>query len=232
MRLGLEFYQQSTEQLAVSLLGTHLVRQLPTGQRLSGRIVEVEAYLSANDPASHSVRGPGKKNASMFRAAGTLYVYSIHSRHCLNVVAEAPGQGAAVLIRAIEPLDGWEQMLRHRRGPMKPTKPATTAQPPADALDLQTAIGLSSGPGRLCQALAIDRCHDGLDLVTDGQVWLEAADQDLGRSVARCSPRIGISQARSLPLRWFLDGHRFVSGLARGHSQGRHWTFESYPRNK
>lgn len=227
MRLDARFYSQSTQQLAVSLLGQTLVHVLPDGERLSGRIVEVEAYLSEGDLASHSARGPGKKNASMFLPPGTLYVYPIHSRHCLNVVTESAGQGAAVLIRGLEPVDGWRRMLE-----LRGLKAQATRSPAA--IDLRTAISLTAGPGRLCQALAIDRRHDGLDLASSDQVWLEPGDcptaplPDPPMSVS-CGQRIGISQAQDLPLRWFFDGHHFVSGLARHHTRGRHWSFQNYP---
>ncbi len=112
-RLSHEFYQHTTEIVAQSLLGKVLVRA-DGADRTSGIIVEVEAYLAAGDEASHSFRGKGKKNASMFRRAGILYVYPIHAKHCLNVVTETEGIGAAVLIRAVQPLEGIETMQTRR----------------------------------------------------------------------------------------------------------------------
>lgn len=232
LRLRHDFFAGPTEQVARSLLGKLLVTALPDGQRLSGFIVEVEAYLAEHDPASHSARGPSPKNASMFAPPGTLYVYSIHAKHCLNIVTEPAGRGAAVLIRALEPWEGQSSMLKHR-GLLVPHS-ATSAQPEqqptahSPKLELKTAIGLTSGPGRLCQALAIDRRHDGLDLTSSQAVWLESRTEDLPAYNTRSSPRIGISQARDLPLRWFMDGHYFVSGRASDHSLGRRWSICSW----
>jgi DNA-3-methyladenine glycosylase len=232
LRLEYDFFVGSTEQVALNLLGKLLVTALPDGQRLSGLIVEVEAYLAEHDPASHSARGRSPKNASMFAPPGTLYVYSIHAKHCLNIVTEPAGRGAAVLIRALEPWEGQSTMLKHR-GLLVPHA-ATSAQPeqqptaPSPKLELKTAVGLTSGPGRLCQALAIDRRQDGLDLPSSPVVWLERRTEDMPVYNTRSSPRIGISHARDLPLRWFMDGHYFVSGRARDHSRGRWWSFRSW----
>lgn len=218
-RLGNEFFTQTTRQVARQLLGKRLVRIADDGTRLSGIIVEVEAYLSRGDLASHSHRGMSQKNATMFLEPGRLYVYSIHAKHCLNVVTEPTGQGAAVLIRALEPSEGLQPMLAHRGlfedGSIRA------------AIDLKTAIAITSGPARLCQALGIDRSHDGLNLIADQRMWLEdsPAVSFPARAITR-GPRIGISQSPELPLRWFLDGHHFVSGLARAHSRGRHWAFK------
>ncbi len=217
-RLGTEFFTQTTRQVARRLLGKRLVRITAGGTRLSGVIVEVEAYLPRSDLASHSHRGINKKNAAMFLEPGRLYVYSIHAKYCLNVVTESAGQGAAVLIRALEPSEGIQPMLENRGLIADDSKP--------DTIDLKTAIAITSGPARLCQALDIDRSHDGLNLITDPRVWLEdtPALTFPTRLVTR-KPRIGITQSTELPLRWFLDGHHFVSSLARDHSRGRHWAF-------
>lgn len=221
-RLGHEFFKQATRQVAQQLLGKRLVRMSPEGERLSGIVVEVEAYLWQADLASHSDRGRSNKNASMFLEPGRLYVYSIHAKHCLNVVTEPAGRGAAVLIRALQPVEGLASMLRHRG--------ANTGDAAPAAIDRRTAIAATSGPARLCQALGIDRSHDGLDLVEGQQMWLEAVPSlPIMASHIRCGPRIGISQAQELPLRYFLDGHYFVSGLARHHSRGRHWSFSAVP---
>jgi len=208
LRLRRPDYASPTITLARDLLGKLIVRQL-AGQRLSGIIVEVEAYLAENDPASHSHRGLNRKNAAMFMDAGTLYVYPIHAKHCLNVVSEPAGIGAAVLIRAIQPWDGLEQMQRLR-----------------NTTDYRL---VGSGPARLCQALAIDRTHDQQDLITSEEIWIEKAPIAVAAInwQVTASPRIGISQAKDLPYRWFIDGHQCVSGLARFHSQRRHWMFRA-----
>lgn len=255
MRLKPDFFDQPIRSLARSLLGTLLVRRLPDGELVKAILVEVEAYLDQRDPASHSHRGPGKSNASMFLQPGTLYVYPIHTRHCMNVVAEAKGRGAAVLLRAAEPYQGENQMWRARfpdqpwdQPPVDQTRQQKTqlqsvpsvdpsaraisgvpfADSPPIALSWRQAAQLTQGPGRLCEALRINREQDGMQLCRSDSLWLETPPDCVGQKNwrIRSSPRIGISKAKSLPLRWFIDGHRFVSGCSRDHSQGRHWTFQ------
>lgn len=206
-RLTRDFYRQDTITVAEQLLGCVLVRQHQSGVRLSGIVVEVEAYLSSGDEASHSFRGPGKKNASMFSRYGTLYVYPIHSRHCLNVVTEAQGVGAAVLIRALEPIEGLRVMSENRM------------------LESLEGRSLTSGPGRLCDALDVDRELDGVDLTTSKTIWLEGSGVGLESWNVVKGKRIGITKSKELPLRMFLDGNRFVSGLAREHSSRRNRQF-------
>lgn len=127
---------------------------LPDGERLSGAIVEAEAY-EPGDPASHGYRGPTPRNASMFGPPGRLYVYFTYGQHwMMNVVTREAGTGSAVLIRALEPGEGRPRMAQHRGR--------------ADPHDL------CSGPGKLAQALAVDRAFDGADLVRGCDVWLEA----------------------------------------------------------
>jgi DNA-3-methyladenine glycosylase len=211
-RLSLDFYSQPTIDVASNLLGKVIVRQLDNGEVLAGIVVETEAYLPADDPASHSFRGPGRKNASMFAAAGTLYVYPIHARYCLNVVTEPSGQGAAVLVRAVQPIAGLAAMRAHR-GLSSLVEPL---------------IRLTTGPARMCQALSVDRGLDGVDLLTSTAIWFETEPPAVMDRpwTARTSPRIGISQAVDKPLRWFIDGNQFVSGCARDHSRRRDWSFE------
>lgn len=214
-----DWLQESPQTVAQRLLGCVLVRQL--GQvRCSGVIVEVEAYLGSQDPASHSWRGERPRNRSMFLAAGSLYVYAIHSRHCLNVVTEAEGTGSAVLIRAIEPLEGLQQMARLRQLEW----PESQEDPRKIPALLRN---LTSGPGRLCQSLGVDRRLDGVDLNTSSDIWLAPPPSLVfGRQwQMRVGPRIGISQAVQAPLRWFMDGHQLVSGRASAHTRGRHWRF-------
>lgn len=211
-RLESQFYGEETRELARKMLGTAIVSKCQ-GATLAGVIVEVEAYLSDNDEASHSARGITKSNSSMFNDPGTLYVYPIHSRHCLNVVSEENGRGAAVLIRAIEPIAGFERMFRNR-GIENPGEKS-----------LRNSRLLGQGPGRLCESLGIDRGHDGLDLMRDGRVWLGPMSELERKWKLRTSPRIGISKAKELKYRYFIDGNHFVSGLARDHSRGRYWSF-------
>jgi DNA-3-methyladenine glycosylase len=199
MRLDRTFYSQPTLRLAKSLLGKHFVHESDAG-RLSGWIVEVEAYLWRNDPACHAARGITNKNRSMFAQPGTLYIYCIHSCWCMNVVSEIEGRGAAVLIRAIEPIEGINHMLRHRK-----------------VLNL---VELTNGPGKLCQALGLHRQHDGIDLVLHDSLWIEEPSESPRFRIAR-SPRIGIRQGTELLYRYFVDGNRYVSGRASCHSGPR-----------
>ncbi len=198
MILDSQFYSQSTLQVARQLLGKLLVRQLGD-TRLSGVIVEVESYLSRHDSASHSYRGPNKKNRSMYLEAGRLYVYPIHAKYCLNVVTEPEGQGAAVLIRALEPYEGIERLAENRKG--------------------ATERDWMRGPSRLCQAMQVDRSLDGIDLKLGEEIWIESPTTELPPFRCARSSRIGISSAQDKLLRLFVDGNRFVSGLARHHTK-------------
>jgi len=171
-----------------------IIRQITAGEpdagtRLVARIVETEAYLPLVDPSCHAYRGPTKRNASVFGRPGTAYVYFIYGNHfCLNVTTERPGIGAAVLIRAAEPLEGIEAMRRRRPGV-------------ADSR-------LASGPGNLCRAMSIDRADDGVDL-SSGDLPIEPAQQGSGRLLV--GPRIGLSVAASWPLRFFDPDSKSVS---------------------
>ena len=172
--------------LAPRLLGCLIARQDARGLRL-GRIVETEAYLP-DDPASHSFKGLKPRCRSMFGRAGLAYVYKIYGiHHCLNVVTGPEGRGEAVLIRALEPLDGLP-LMQAARG---------------------TAKSLTNGPGRLCQALDIDGTLDGEDLLTSDRLFIMKGDAPRERIVA--SPRIGITQAADLPWRFTLEGNPHVS---------------------
>ncbi|MCD6446841.1 MAG: DNA-3-methyladenine glycosylase, partial [Candidatus Marinimicrobia bacterium] len=115
--LSRSFYKQNLHALATRLLGSLFVRVLDDGRRLSARIVEVEAYAQKDDPSAHSYNGQTSRNEVMFGAPGHLYVYFTYGMHfCCNVVAGEIGQGNAVLIRALEPIEGIEDMLVHRYG--------------------------------------------------------------------------------------------------------------------
>ena len=187
-----EFYARDPGTVARELLGKVLVRATDEGV-ISGRIVETEAYLSRRDPACHAHRGPNRKNATMFGHAGHAYVYMIHARWCLNAVTEEVGLGSAVLIRAIEPLEGIELMRGRRR---------------VDALR-----DLARGPARLCEALGVTKVYDGWDLTIGRELWIAADRASNGppTRIAR-SARIGISSARRRLLRYFVAGSPFVSG--------------------
>lgn len=194
----MEFYARPPDIVAEALLGKLLVREVE-GELISGVIVETEAYLATDDPASHSFRGKKNKNRSMFAAPGTLYVYPIHAKYCMNAVTEAQGRGSAVLIRAIEPWFGLDRMAENR----------STSE----------LLKLCRGPGMLCQALGVDRRHDGLDLTLGNSVWIEELSAS-PREVFPCkgAPRIGIRVGTEFLLRFFLDGNVFVSGRKGEHS--------------
>ena len=176
--------------MAPELLGRILVRRLPDGTRLAGRIVETEAY-EPGDPASHGFRGPTPRNASMFGPPGRLYVYFTYGHHwMMNVVTRSEGEGSAVLLRALEPLEGLPAMAASRgRG---------------DPRDL------CSGPGKLAQALGVDRIHDGEDLVRGQAVWLEAG-APIPRERVAAGGRVGVSVGADAPWRFVVAGDPFVS---------------------
>ncbi len=182
MRLGRDFFARSVHSVAPELLGATL---LVDG--VGGTIVEVEAY-DGEDPASHGFRGRTPRNASMFGPPGHAYVYRSYGIHwCLNLVCENEGRPAAVLLRALEPVDGVERM-REWRG-------------------LEDIRLLCAGPGRLCQALAVTGAHDGLAL--DAPPFeLRAPSQPVQVAVG---PRIGISVATESPWRYGIAGSRFLS---------------------
>jgi len=189
-RLTRRFYARPAEVVAKALLGQWLLSKTGSGEWLGGKIVETVAYLATEDPASHSYRGPTKRNGSMFRPPGTLYVYSIHAKHCMNVSTEREGAGSAVLIRAIEPVFGLAEMSL-RRNQQDPRR-------------------LTRGPGMLCQAIGVTRKLDGIDITTsDEVVILRSKNRPPG--VIQSGPRIGISHGKELDLRFYLRGNRFVS---------------------
>jgi DNA-3-methyladenine glycosylase len=199
-----EFFDRRPEVVARQLLGCGFARRIQ-GIWVGGWIVETEAYLSCRDAASHSARGEKPGNVSMFGRPGTLYVYPIHAKHCVNLVTESVGRGSAVLIRALEPVWGLNRRVSHR---------GLVAE---NALDGRM---LTTGPGRLCHALAIDRPCDGVDPAAD-ENWRVFSGPRVPRHRVTTTPRIGISQSAELPLRFFVDGNRFVSGLARQHRRPR-----------
>jgi DNA-3-methyladenine glycosylase len=182
MKLEREFFARSVHEVAPELIGAKL---LVDG--VGGVIVEVEAY-DHEDPAAHGYRGRTERNASMFGPPGHAYVYRSYGIHwCLNLVCEGVGVASAVLLRALEPTDGFDEM-RARRG--------------LDQLRL-----LCAGPGRLTQALGVTRGHDGLPLDTP-PFELEAR---AGEVEVVAGPRIGITRAADKPWRYALAGSRFVS---------------------
>ena len=207
------FFEHSPEQVAPQLLGKLLVRRTRAGL-LVGRLVEVEAYLGPHndppDPAAHAHRGRTPRNAVLFGPAGHAYVYSIYGRYfCMNISCEAEGRAGCVLLRALEPVAGVEQMARNRglsppgRGPVRGDP---GLQPGAAARQL------TSGPGRLCQALSLTRAaHNGLDLL-DPASPLQVRDDGFSAREVLVTPRIGIRHAAERLLRFALAGNACVSG--------------------
>jgi DNA-3-methyladenine glycosylase len=192
-RLERDFYRRSTLTVARELLGQRLVRVVDD-QRLSGLIVEVEAYIGEDDAACHAACGRTPRNEVMYGPPGHAYVYFIYGMyHCLNAVTEEEGFPAAVLIRALEPLEGLEIMRRHRPG-----------RPDSE---------LTNGPAKLCQALAISRDLNGVDLCTGEALFIEEGRR-VDQGEIEASPRIGIQGdelARSVLWRFYLRGNEFVS---------------------
>jgi DNA-3-methyladenine glycosylase len=193
-----EFLAHDTLAVARGLLGARLVRMLD-GQRLSGVIVECEAYIGQDDTACHASRGRTRRNEVMFGPPGHAYVYFTYGMHwMLNVVTEAEGFPAAVLLRAIQPVEGIETMraLRHAQGSPRAERE------------------LTGGPARLTQALAIDKTLNGADLVAGDSLWLEPDVSVPEGSVGR-GPRIGVQSAaekdRLAPWRFWVRDNRYVS---------------------
>jgi DNA-3-methyladenine glycosylase len=178
-----------TAELARFLIGKMVVRMLDDGIA-AGHIVETEAY-GIGDPAGHAYRGITPRVRPLFLERGHAYVYLAYGvSWMLNVSSEAGGVGAGVLIRAIEPTDGVAIMQRNR--------------------GVERALDLARGPGRLCEALQIDRRLDGIDLCQAGPLWLGSdgrASDEIGESV-----RIGITRAADRLARYYVRGNRFVSG--------------------
>jgi DNA-3-methyladenine glycosylase len=193
------FFEDPPELVAPRLLGKILAHRTRSGI-LAGRIVEVEAYLGPHndppDPAAHTHRGPTPRNQVLFGPAGYAYIYSIYGLYfCANISCEAEGRGGGVLIRALDPVAGMEQMARNRG--LAPGAPARL---------------LTSGPGRLCQALGLNRpTHNGLDLL-DRASPLQVRDDGCPSTEALVTVRIGIRHAADWPLRFVLAGNSCVSG--------------------
>jgi DNA-3-methyladenine glycosylase len=194
MALQRNFYARETTKVARDLIGKLLVSE--ADGRTKGRIVETEAYLPNRDSACHAAKHRTSRTEVMFGPAGFAYVYPIHAKFCFNIVTELEEMGCAVLIRAIEPIDGVELMKR-RRG-------------------LKDERRLATGPSCLCQAMRIDRSINQLDLTLGKTVWIE---EGLGLGTEgitiKSSKRIGVTSATTRRLRYYVAGNRFVSGPVR-----------------
>lgn len=188
-----DFYQNDTESVAKGLLGQRLIC-VADGILTAGRIVETEAYLPEGDSACHAAKSRTARTEVMFGRAGLAYVYPIHAKFCFNIVTESEEIGCAVLIRALEPLLGIEEM-RARRG-------------------VESLKRLTTGPACLCQALGIDRSVNGIDLIDSDHIWVEH-DERLSEQAMVTTERIGVTSAHDLLLRFAVAGNGFVSGPAR-----------------
>jgi len=192
VKLEASFYRRPALEVAPDLLGKVLVRRL-RGKNLAGMIVETEAYTGPHDLACHASKGRTPRTAIMYEAGGLAYVYMIYGFYfCLNAVTEAVGYPAAVLIRAVEPLDH-VSVMRRLRG------------------HAEHDTNIASGPGKLCMAMAIDKHLNGGDL-TGPTLWIE----DRGLTVEKISrsPRVGVDYAgeyRDKPWRYYIQGNPHVS---------------------
>lgn len=194
-KLPREFYTRSLIVVAKNLLGKILVKK--SGSKiLAGRIVEVEAYHGDFDQASHAFIGRTKRNDVMFYEGGYLYVYFTYGAHfCANVVTGKAGKGLAVLIRAVEPVCGIEQMAINRFEKKE--------------LSDKEKINLTNGPGKFCQAFSINKAHNGTDLTGDKIFILD--QPKIGSRKIGVSKRIGITKSVDLPWRFFVKGNPYVS---------------------
>lgn len=193
------FFATAPDVVAPRLLGKLLVHRTKAGV-LAGRIVEVEAYLGPHndppDPAAHAHRGMTPRTEVLFGPAGHAYVYAIYGRYfCMNISCEREGRAGSVLLRALEPVMGLEQMARNR---------GVRADAPAQML--------TSGPSRLCQALVLTRAtHNGMDLL-DARSPLQVREDGYPAAEVAITARIGISAAADWPMRFAFAGHKYVSG--------------------
>ena len=183
------FYKRDPAVVARDLLGKVVVRRL-AGEFISGRIVETEAYFGGSDPASRAFRGRKNYNTVMFDRPGRLFVYMVHGWWLLNIVAHPEGEVGAVLIRALEPLEGVEHMERRR--------------------EKQDLRKLASGPGKLSQAFAVTKALNGLD-VTQGDSELTVVEGDGRPSEVSTSRRIGVTKDLPRDLRFYLGDSEYTS---------------------
>lgn len=192
MKLERQFFQQPTLEVAKNLLGKVLVRRL-RGKNLAGKIVETEAYVGPHDLACHASKGRTGRTSIMFEGGGCAYVYMIYGFYfCLNAVTEPEDYPAAVLIRAVEPIDHVAVMRRLRKTPGRETD-------------------IASGPGKLCIAMGIDKRLNGADL-TGSTLWIEDRKLEVGRIAS--SPRVGVDYAgeyKDKPWRFYILGNPHVS---------------------
>ncbi|MFB6290573.1 MAG: DNA-3-methyladenine glycosylase [Candidatus Bipolaricaulia bacterium] len=189
-RLDRSFFARDSSRVARELLGAVLVRARER-ETLKGRIVETEAYYGEADPPSHAFSGKTGRSEIMWKKPGLAYVYLVYGVHLmLNVVTEPSGTPGAVLIRAVEPLEGLETMKTNR-----------------GRSDVES---LTDGPGKLTEAFAVGKGKNGDDLISSGELWLSEGERRTEEKVAS-SGRIGVTRGEEEQLRFFLPGNEFVS---------------------
>ncbi len=194
-KLKKKFYQRDVLIVAENLMGKIFVKR-EGNKFLSGKIVEVEAYAHQIDEASHSYKGITKRNEVMFKQGGFLYVYFTYGFHfCCNVVAEKKGIGSAVLIRAIEPIDGIEIMKKNRFGNRLLKKNYIT--------------NLTSGPGKVCQAFGITKEHNGTSL-TGNEIFIVDGEEIDSKNIVK-TKRVGIKKSTEFLWRFYIKDNPFVS---------------------
>jgi DNA-3-methyladenine glycosylase len=202
-KLPRAFYDRPTLDVARDLLGKVLVHDRD-GVRTSGIVVEVEAYIGESDPACHAAPGPTRRNEPLYGTPGHAYVYLNYGIHCLvNVVTESHGSPAAVLIRALDPIDGIDVMRRRRRRTMKGRRASNGTA--------VSAHDLCRGPGNLTMAMHITLAENRLDLLGD-RLYIE--DRGIGVERVQCGRRIGIRVGVERPWRFWVGGNPAVSRSA------------------
>jgi len=201
--LKAEFFDRDPRRVARALLGKLLVRKMPSGI-LAGRIVETEAYLGEDDAAAHAAAGHTPRNSVLFGPPGYAYVYFIYGAHyCLNVSCLPEGKAGSVLFRALEPIAGVEQMAEARG--MESTKEAELGK-------ISSLKKISSGPGRMAEALGITRDRDNGKSLVSARSDLRIGDDGYRVRGITVTPRIGIVKSADHPLRYFIADNRLVSG--------------------
>ena len=201
--LKAEFFNRDPRRVARALLGKLLVRNTPRGV-LAGRIVETEAYLGKDDAAAHAAAGKTARNAVLFGPPGHAYVYFIYGNHyCLNVSCLPDGVPGGVLFRALEPVAGIEQMAEAR---------GVEVAKEIDLREISFLKRISSGPGRMAEALEITRERDNGKSLVSPRSDLRIADDGYRVRRVAVTPRIGIVKSAEQPLRYFIAGNPFVSG--------------------
>ena len=194
-KLDRQFYTRDLLAVANELLGKLIVKK-EKGKILSGKIVEVEAYDGSIDEAAHTFIGKTKRNEIMFNEGGYLYVYFTYGNHyCCNVVTGQEGKGTAILIRAIEPVDGVATMIKNRFN--------------RNLLNEKEKYNLTSGPGKVCQAMSINKNHYGIDLTGEEIYLIDQPIVEMQNVVI--TKRIGIKKSVDLPWRFYIKDNPYVS---------------------